>query len=74
MPSGNTKISIKSKSKLWIEVLENINIFPFKNLVVKLTLVSFLIAKDFTLLTYSSSKSIKLFILLFLYASSCLSK
>ena len=56
------KISIKSYTKLWIDVLENIKTFPFKNLVVKFIFVSFFTANDLVLLKYSSSKTIKLLI------------
>ena len=44
------KISIKSNTKLSIHVLENINIFPFKNLVVKFIFVSFFTANYLMLL------------------------
>ena len=44
-----------------MEVLEKINVFTFKNLLLKLTFVSLFMANDFILLTCSSSKSIKLF-------------
>ena len=48
--------------------------FPFKNLVVKLTLTSCSTAIDLILLEYSSSKSIKLSIFWFLKASFFLSE
>ena len=57
------KTSIKSYTKLWIDVLQNINIFLFRKQVVKLIWVSFLTAKDLTQ-PKSSSISIKCFNLL----------
>ena len=39
-------------NKIFIETLLNISILPFKNLVVKLTLVLYLIATDLILLEY----------------------
>ena len=50
------------------------SIFPFKNLVVKLTLALCLTAHDLILLEYPSSKSIKRLIFLFLKASFFLSE
>ena len=65
---GKQKTSITSQTKLYKETLENINIFPLINLVV--AVVFFFAAIDLLLLQFISSKSIILFILLFLFASS----
>ena len=72
MTSGDRKqkTSITSQTKLYKETLENINIFPLINLVVALTVVFFFTAIDLLLLQFISSKSIILFILLFLFVSS----
>ena len=65
---GKQKTSITSQTKLYKETLENINIFPLINLVV--AVVFFFAAIDLLLLQFISSKSIILFILLFLFVSS----
>ena len=71
--SGNIKTSIKSYTKLLIKTPLNINIFPFKNRVVKLILELFSMATDLMPQEYSSSKSIKLWTFWLVNASLFLS-
>ena len=62
---------MQTYTKLLIETL--LNIFPFKNRVVKLTFLFFSIAIDLILQEYASSKSIKLLTFSLVHASSLLS-